>query len=122
MALMARAHHHGQLFQSPPARKKQNHAASPTPAATTVEKATRRRGKLGDRAHHMYHASTSQNAHYYAKTQPITAHREVQKNFAARAPAAAMARWGDHRDRAEAARQRITIDYRYIDLSLPAPH
>ena len=42
MALLARAHHHGQLRQSPPAKKKQNRAASPTPAATTVEKATRR--------------------------------------------------------------------------------
>jgi len=31
-----------------------------------------------------------------------------------------MARWGDHRDRAEAAQQRITVDHGYIDLSLPA--
>ena len=37
MALLARAHRHGKLFQSPPAKKKQNRAASPTPAATTVE-------------------------------------------------------------------------------------
>jgi len=120
MALMARAHHHGQLFQAPPAKKKQNRAASPTPAATTVEKATRRRGELGDRAHQMYHASTSQHAYYCAKTQPPAPTEKPKKAFAARASAAAMARWGDHRDRVEAARQRITVDYGYIDLSLPA--
>jgi len=64
MALMARARNNGQLFQSPPAKKKQNRAASPKPAATTVEKATRRRDELGDRAHQMYHASTPQHAQY----------------------------------------------------------
>ena len=39
-------------------------------AATTAEKATRRRGPLGDRAHEMHFASKSQHAEYYAKTQP----------------------------------------------------
>jgi len=115
MALMARAHNHGQLFQSPPAKKKQNHATSPTPAATTVEKATRRRDELGDRAHQMHHASTSQHAQYYAKTQPPSPNEKSKKAFAAGASAAAMARWGDHRGRVEAARQRITVDHGYID-------
>ena len=69
--LLARSHNHSQLLQSPPANKKQNRAASPTPAATTVEKATRSaRDELGDRAHQMYFASESQHAQYYAKTQP----------------------------------------------------
>ena len=54
VALIQRAHHHGQLgLQSPPAKKKQNRAASPTPV-TTGKKATRRRDELGDRAHEIY--------------------------------------------------------------------
>lgn len=72
VALIQRAHHHGQLgLQSPPAKKKQNRAASPTPAATTVEKATRRRDELGDRAHEIYYASDSQKAQYFAKRQRL---------------------------------------------------
>ena len=120
LALLARAHHHGQLLQSPPAKKKQNRAASPTPAATTVEKATRRRDELGDRAHQMYFASESQHAKYYAKTQPPPSTEKSKKAVAAGASAAAMARWGNHRDRVEAARRRITVEHGYIDLSLPA--
>jgi len=120
IALLARAHHHGQLLQSPPAKKKQNRAASPTPAATTVEKATRRRDELGDRAHQMYFASESQHAKYYAKTQPPPSTEKSKKAVAAGASAAAMARWGNHRDRVEAARRRITVEHGYIDLSLPA--
>ena len=119
IALLARAHHHGQLFQSPPANKKQNRVASPTPAAT-VEKATRRCDELGDRAHQMYFASESQHAKYYAKTQPPPPTEKSKKAVAAGASAAAMARWGNHRDRVEVARRRITVEHGYIDLSLPA--
>ena len=54
-------------FWSLSAKKKR--AASPTPAATTAEKATRRRDPLGDRAHEMCYASDSQKAKYFAKTQ-----------------------------------------------------
>jgi len=120
VALLARAHYHGQLLQSPPAKKKQNRAASPTPAATTVEKATRRRDELGDRAHQMHFASESQHAKYYAKTQPPPPTEKPKKAVAAGASAAAMARWGNHRDLVEAARRRITVEYGYSDLSLPA--
>ena len=49
-------------FQSPPAKKKRT--ASPTPAATTVEKATRQRDPLGDRAHGRRQAPMSQHAQY----------------------------------------------------------
>ena len=80
-----------------------------------MEKATRRRDELGDRAHQMHHASTSQHAQYYAKTQPPSPNEKSKKAFAAGASAAAMARWGDHRGRVEAARQRITVDHGYID-------
>ena len=69
VALIQRAHHHGQLgLQLPSAKKKQNRAASPTPAATTAEKATRRRDELGYRAHEIYYASDLEKAQYFAET------------------------------------------------------
>ena len=121
VALIQRAHHHGQLgLQSPPAKKKQNRAASPTPAATTVEKATRRRDELGDRAHEIYYASDSQKAQYFAKRQRLQSTEKSAKSSAEKASAAAMARWDEHERRVQAARGRLSVDHGYINLSLPA--
>ena len=96
-------------MSSPPANKKR--AASLTPAPTTVEKATRRRDPLGDRAHQMHFASMSQHAQYNAKTQPPPPTEMSKKAITAGASAAAMARWGNHEDLAEAARRRITVEH-----------
>jgi len=121
VALIERAHHYGQLgLQSPPAKKKQNRAASPTPAATTAEKATRRRDELGDRAHEIYYASDSQKAQHFAKRQWLQSTEKSAKSSAEKASAAAMARWDEHERRVQAARGRLQVDHGYIDLSLPA--
>jgi hypothetical protein len=123
IALFERAHHHGQLgLQSPPANKKQNRAASPTPV-TTGQKATRRRDELGDRAHEIYYASDSQKAQHFAKMQrPQSTEMPAKsaKSAAEKASAAMMARWDEHERRVQAARGRLPVDHGYIDLSLPA--
>ena len=101
--LLAHSHHHGQLLQSPPAKKKQNRAA-PRPRPPRA-----RRSRSPDVLRERVPARQ-----VLRQDAVATAHREFQEGRCR------MARWGKHRDRVEAAQRRITVEHGYIDLSLPA--
>ena len=55
------------------------------------------------------------------RPQPPPPTKKSKKTVTAGVSAAAMARWGNHRDRFEAARRRITVEHGHTGLSLLAP-
>ena len=119
MALLERAHNHGQLsLRSPPANKEMKYAASPTPA-TTAEKAKRQRDALGDRAHERHYAPMSQQAQYFAKVQRAAPTAKSTELASQKASIAAVALRNDHETRVQAAAKLIPVDHGHIYLSLP---